>query len=212
MKKLFIVLIGVIAFARYGYAQATEGNAEFDKVERPAVIGEFTYTTDVVQEGVIADLKEKGIKKYDNKKGYMIFEEIIFPQITGNKINLYVKVEEKKKEKDKTILTFLVSYGYDNFISSAMDANIINNTKAYMNGLSPKFAETKLGKDIEAQQKVFEKAQKEYENLVSDGESLSKKKTELEADIEKNKQAQANQKTVMEKEKANLESLQKQKK
>ncbi len=214
MKKLFIVLMGVFAwgFNQYGYSQANEGSVEFEKADRPAVIGEFAYTTNVVEETVIADLKEKGIKKYSTKKGFMIFEEALFTQISANKINFYVKVEEKKKEKEKTILTFLVSYGLDNFISSAMDAAIINNTKNYMNSLAPKFAATKLGKDIDAQQKVYDKALKEYENLVGAGESLAKKKAEIEENIVKNKQEQEAQKAVMAKEKANLELLQGQKK
>lgn len=142
----------------------------------------------------------------------MIFEEAVFTQISANKINFYVKVEEKKKEKDKSIVTFLVSYGLDNFISSAMDANIINNTKSYMNGLLPKFAATKLGRDIDAQQKVYDKAVKDYENLVGDGESLAKKKADIENDITKNKSDQEAQKAVVAKEKANLESLQGQRK
>ena len=142
----------------------------------------------------------------------MIFEEVLFMQISSNKINFYVKIEEKKKEKGKTILTFLVSYGLDNFISSTMDAAIINNTKTYMNSLTVKFAATKLGRDIEAQQKVFDKAKKDYENLISEGESLTKKKAEIEENIAKNKSEQENQKNVMEKEKSNLESLQSQKK
>jgi len=212
MKKLFVLLIGVFALGQYSFAQATEGSCEFDKVERPAVIGEFVYTTDVVEDAILADLKEKGIKKYNNKKGFMIFEEVLFTQISSNKINFYVKIEEKKKEKGKTILTFLVSYGLDNFISSTMDAAIINNTKTYMNSLTVKFAATKLGRDIEAQQKVFDKAKKDYENLISEGESLTKKKAEIEENIAKNKSEQENQKNVMEKEKINLESLQSQKK
>ncbi|HOY30678.1 MAG TPA: hypothetical protein PKW80_02250 [Bacteroidales bacterium] len=212
MKKLFIALLGVFAMGQYVYSQANEGSVEFDKADRPAVIGEFAYTTDVVEETVIADLKEKGIKKYSSKKGFMIFEEALFTQISANKINFYVKVEEKKKEKEKTVLTFMVSYGLDNFISSAMDATIINNTKTYMNGLAPKFAATKLGKDIDAQQKVYDKAVKEYENLVSDGESLAKKKADIEQEISKNKTDQEAQKALMAKEKANLELLQGQKK
>jgi len=212
MKKLFILLISVFAMGQYCFAQANEGSAEFDKADRPAVIGEFAYTTDVVEEAVLADLKEKGIKRYDNKKGFMVFEEVIFPQITTNKINFYVKIDEKKKEKDKTVLTFLVSYGLDNFVSSAMDASIINNTKTYMNSLPPKFAATKLGKDIDEQQKVYEKAKKEYENLIKDGEKLAEDKVKLEENIVKNKSEQEAQRALMEKERLNLESLQGQKK
>ena len=212
MKKLFIFLISVFALGQYSFAQANEGSVEFDKADRPAVIGEFAYTTDVVEETVLADLKEKGIKKYDNKKGFMIFEGVIFPQITTNKIDFYVKIDEKKKEKDKTVLFFLVSYGLDNFISSAMDASIVNNTKTYMNSLPPKFAATKLGKDIEEQQKVYDKAKKEYESLIKDGEKLAEDKVKLEENITKNKNEQEAQKAVMEKERMNLESLQGQKK
>jgi len=212
MKKLFILLISVFAMGQYSFAQANEGSVEFDKADRPAVIGEFAYTTDVVEEAVLADLKEKGIKKYDNKKGFMVFEEVIFPHITTNKINFYVKIDEKKKEKGKAVLTFLVSYGLDNFVSSAMDASIINNTKTYMNSLPPKFAATKLGKDIDEQQKVYEKSKKEYENLIKDGENLAEDKVKLEENIVKNKSEQETQRSLMEKERLNLESLQGQKK
>lgn len=206
MKNLFVLLISVFALGQYSFAQAKEGSVEFDKKERPAVICEFEYTTDVIEEAVLADLKEKGIKKYDNKKGFMIFEEVIFQQISVNKINFYVKIDEKKK--DKTVLAFLVSYGLDNFISSAMDASIIKNTITYMNSLAPKFAATKLENDIEEQQKVYDKAKNEYENLVKDGEKLAQEKQKLEENIDKNKSEQKAKKEDMEKERLKLESLQ----
>ncbi|MCK9613145.1 MAG: hypothetical protein PHR81_07800 [Bacteroidales bacterium] len=212
MKKLIILLIGITAISRFAFAQSIEGRAEFDKTDYPAVVGEFAFTSDVVEDVIVADMKEKGFKKYNNKKGYMIFEGIQFTQISPKAINFYISIQEKKKEKEKTIVTFLLSLGLTNFIGSGEDPSMINNAKTYMNELAPKFVAKKLDNDIEAQQKVYDKAKKDYEKLISEGESLVKKKADIENDIVKNKADQEIQKALMDKENTNLQNLLNQKK
>lgn len=209
MKKLIFVLIGVVLINQFVQAQARFGKMEFNKIEQPAIVGDFNYSIDLVSEVILADMKEKGFKKYDTKKGFTLFEGILFTQLSSEKIDFYFNISEKKKEKNITVLTFLISKGYDNFVSTSPDSTIFSNAKTYMNSLIAKCKARKLELDIEVQQTIYNQAKTYYETLIGEGESLAKMKTEIEESIKKNKKSQEEQKKLLEKEKENLESLQK---
>lgn len=211
MKKLFTIF-AVIGLATIVKAQVTEGTAVFNRVEQPAVIAEFNYSTDVVEAVLMDDMKYRGFGKGSETKGFHRFEGILFPYLSGDKIDFYFKVSEKNKEKGKSVVTVLVSKGSDMFVSRAYEPAIVDSTKAYLRGFTEAFSQKKLDFDIQEQRDIVAKAEKKYQNLVGDGETMVTKLKNLEADIEKNKQEQAKQKALLDKEKQLLETLKSQKK
>lgn len=211
MKKLFTIF-AVIGLAAVLKAQVTEGTAVFNRVEQPAVIAEFNYSPEVVEAVLMDDMKYRGFGKGSETKGFHKFEGILFPYLSGDKIDLYFKVSEKNKEKGKSVVSVLVSKGSDMFISSAYEPAIMDSTKSYLKGFTEAFDQKKLDFDIQDQLEVVTKAEKKYQNLVGDGESMVTKLKNLEADIEKNKQEQAKQKAALDKEKQLLDTLKSQKK
>ncbi|HOW31518.1 MAG TPA: hypothetical protein PLP88_08125 [Bacteroidales bacterium] len=211
MKKLF-TLLAVIGLANVLKAQVADGTAVFNRVEQPAVIAEFNYSPAVVEAVLMDDMKSRGFGKGSVTKGYHKFEGIMFPYLSSDKIDFYFKVSEKNKEKGKSMVSALVSKGGEMFVSSAYDPAIMDSTKAYLMGFTEAFDQKKLDFDIEDQRQVLAKAEKKYENLVGDGESMVTKLKNLESDIEKNKQEQAKQKDLLDKEKQLLETLKSQKK
>jgi hypothetical protein len=112
-----------------------------------------------------------------------------------------------RKNKDNSTLTLLISKGYDNFASDSSDATLINNGKQYLNGIRDMIAAYDLELQIQAQEDAVAKADKKYNNLVEDGESLEKKRKNIEKDIEDNKKNQANQKSETEKQRQILDTL-----
>ena len=81
----------------------------------------------IMEETIAAKLKEAGIKTHAKKKKLYTYKDVSLPEISTNKVDLYYKVQ-KKKHASK--IFFIVSKGYDNYISTATDptiaANIIN--------------------------------------------------------------------------------------
>jgi hypothetical protein len=211
MKKLFTI-IAVIGLATALKAQIAEGTAVLNRVEQPAVVAEFNYSPEVVEAVLMDDMKYRGFGKGSETKGFHKFEGILFPYLSGDKIDYYFKVSEKNKEKGKSIVSVIISKGGGTFVSSAYDPAIMDSTKAYLNGFSEAFEQKKLDFDIDSQRDIIAKEEKKYQKLVGDGETMVTKLKNLEADIEKNNQEQAKQKAVLDKEKQLLETLKSQKK
>ncbi len=206
MKTLITITI-LLILAGKSEAQVSEGTAVFNKAEQPAVTGEFNFPAAVTEQVLLDDLKYRGYGKGYTVKGFHRYEGIIFPDISPEKIDFYFKVNEKGKEKDKSIVTVLVSKGGGTFVSRSGDPAIVDSAKAYLMSLIPAFGKMKLQLDIEEQSEAVARAEKKYKNLVGEGETLVTRLKDLEAGIEKNKQEQEAQKTRLEKEKQLLETL-----
>ncbi len=132
MKKVFLFAL-CIGAALFAGAQSVEGTADYNKNKQPALICEFPYPPGLVETVLGDDLKQKGFGKGKSTKGYQLYQAINFSEVSGEKIDLYVRVEKKsRKEKEAATLTVLVSKGYDNFIGSSTDATIMNKLADYV--------------------------------------------------------------------------------
>jgi hypothetical protein len=212
MKQLTTTLIAIF-FTVTAMSQAIEGSTDYNKTKQPAVICEYAYPPDLVETVLTDDLKQKGFGKGKSTKGFDVYQAINFTEISLEKIDLYVKVERKsRKEKDITIVTMLVSKGYDNFISGAADASVMQNTMAYVNGLKPKLEKNSLELQIAAQEEILKKEEKKYNNLTEEAADLEKKRKKIEENIADNKKDQEKQKTEVDKQRQILESIKAQRK
>jgi hypothetical protein len=210
--KTSIAILALIFLGNIIVAQVSEGTATFNKIERTAVVGKFDFSPEVVKATLLEDLKSNGFLKSSETKGYKMFPEILFTQISQEKIDFYFKVEDVKKEKDQSIVYILLSKGGENFINSNTDAGAIKDCISYLQGLMPKFEASQLEIDITGQEALIKKAEKSYNSLVGTGESLQNKKKDIEENIAKNLKEQENQKSTLEKERKLLETLKSQRK
>lgn len=207
MKTLFTTII-LLAISVFAFSQVKDGTVALNKIERPAVIGEFEYDASIVEAVILEDMKYQGFGKGDGFKGFQKYAGILFASLSSEKIDFYFKVDPKsKKEKDKSIVYVVISKGYDNFVNSSSDPAIIEATKQYLTGLIDKFGQQKIKLAIEEQKEVVEKADKKLNTLIVTAESLKTKQKEIEESIAKNAQDQETQKTVLAKEKELLENL-----
>lgn len=212
MKYTSLTVIALFAFLAVN-AQSVESTAEYNKAVKPAVICEFPYPPALVEGVLFDDLKQKGFGKGKSSKGFDVYQAINFNEISADKIDLYVKVERKgRKDKGVAVITVLLSKGYDNFVSGASDASMVQNAMNYLNGLKPKLEKTSLEIQIAEQEEVLKKTEKKMNDLVDDGSSLEKKKKKIEEEIEENKKEQEKQKTEVEKQKQILDSIKAQRK
>ncbi len=211
MKKLIILSIALF-FVSFAWSQkVSEGKVDFLKDKADGLT--ITIEGQVKNVEEVLDRKFKSLKS-KNEKGFKAYLGQIFPEISSDMLDYYYKVE-KEKENNSTII-FVLSKGYDNFLTSATNNSEINNAKKMLENLVAEVRRYELELAIEAQVKVFEKATKENEKLVSEGESLVKEQKKLEdalvknkSDQESNKKSQEDQKIVVGLEKKTLDELQK---
>jgi hypothetical protein len=207
MKKVFLAA-AFIAIVAFGNAQAIETQAEYNKTKQTAGMVEYTVDASMAEDILTEDLKSKGFGKGKSTKGYKLYQGINFNEISADKIDLYIKAEKKsKKEKDKTIITMLVSKGYDNFINATTDPKALAAILVYLNNLKPKLDLGNLDAQIKEQEEIFAKAEKKQANYVDDLSDLEKKKRNIEEDIVKKKADIEAQKAEVEKQRIALEAL-----
>ena len=212
MKKIIVSIIALVSLYTL-QAQAIETKATYNKVAQPAVLAEYIYDAAIVETAITDDLKQRGFGKGKSTKGYNLYQAINFAEISADKIDLYIKTEKKsKKEKDRTIVTVLVSKGYDNFVSGTTETAMMTAILNYVNGLKPKFDTNSLELQVKDQEELVKKAEKKYNNLTDEGVDLEKKKRKVEDDIATNKNDQSAQKNEVEKQRQILASLKAQRK
>jgi hypothetical protein len=207
MKKI-TTAVAFLALSYFASAQAVETQADINKTKQAAGMVEYVIDAGMAEDILAEDLKSKGFGKGKSTKGFKVYQGINFNEISADKIDLYIKAEKKsKKEKDKTIITMLVSKGYDNFVNATNDPKAMTAVLTYLNNLKPKLDLGNLDALIAEQQEVFNKAEKKQGNYVDDLNDLEKKKRNIEDDITKKKADIEAQKAEVEKQRLALEAL-----
>lgn len=203
---------GLLLASQCGFSQITEGQVTMNKINRPSIVGEFNFSQEIVESVILEDLKYNGFPKASDSKGFKFFAGIVFEKISSEKIDLYIKVDGIKKEKDKSTVTMVITKGPESFVSSSGDPETFKTASAYLLELKPKFEARQLEINITVQEAVIKKAEKTYNSLIGTGESLQSKKADIEASIAKNKKEQEDQSALLEKERKLLETLKSQRK
>lgn len=205
--KCILIMAVCLATTQLVSAQATTATVEYLKINRQAVVNEMPFPEKTIRDAVENKMQQLGYKGKESK-GFMVYKGVRLAELGTESYDLYFMADRiSRKNKDNSTLTMLISKGYDNFVSDTSDATLINNGKQYLNGIRDMIAAYDLELQIQAQEDAVAKADKKYNNLVEDGESLEKKRKNIEKDIEDNKKNQANQKSETEKQRQILETL-----
>ena len=206
MKKIFVVLVAVAMYTT-SFAQSRLATADFQKSKQPSIEFDVPFPEKTVSKSIDDYFEKLGYKGKDTK-GYLTYKGVHLPQLGADSYDLYFKTDRKnKKDKDATIVTLLISSGYEKFIGDTTNAVLIDSAKKYLNGLTARVAAYDLDEQITEQDNVIKKASKKLNNLTETGQDLQKKKVKLESEIADNLKEQASQKIVSEKQAQILETL-----
>lgn len=207
MRKISILAIAFALLFTSASAQSVVSKVEYNKVLQSAVTCEYPFTPDVVEGAITAKFKSSG---YSSKstKGYDLYRMAKLPELGNESYDLYIKVERKsKREKDKAVVTLLLSTGFEKFVNDTTGTAILAKAQEYLNGLFPVIAAYDLELQIADQEELVKKADKKYSSAVDEGESLEKKKKKLEDDIADNIKDQAAKKQEAEAQRQVLQTL-----
>ena len=126
MKKNVFTLLLLIGFVTMASAQAYEGTIQYDKKKQRAVMIEFGYTPEAVENAFVQKMAKMGFKPKEEKgilnkdKGFLVFKNAYITDITSERIDYIIKVERKsRKEKDEAVLYVIMNKGDMNIMDAA---------------------------------------------------------------------------------------------
>lgn len=195
------------------HAQSTAGTIKYDKTERSVAMVELPYDADVIEDAIQEHLSPKGKAKGKEIKGFASYKNPNQPTTDSMDANLYFRVEEKRKERDVSIVYLLVTHqGPGESQTSELHHLNMERSKELLNSLVPVIEAYALDGLIKEQTEAVAKAAKKYSSLKEDGRDLEKKKISIEKEIISNKQDQESQEKELENEKEKLDELLRRKK
>lgn len=190
MKKslpLFIVLLA-FKFTTFSQAQAYEGRLDYQKTFQQVALIDVPYKTDVAEDAIKDYMVKKGFKS-SNSKGFNIFRGIKLDDADADPSDLYFKIDKKKKDKDYSVITLLVTKANQDILARpATDSTgQTDKAKSFLNNLVPYIDAHNTDVQVNDQQEVLKKAQKKLNSLINDQSDIEKKIRKLQADQDQNK-------------------------
>ena len=188
-------------------AQSTVENVSYLKIDRQAVVNELPFSEKIIMGAIDEKMGQMGYKG-KSSKGFTVYKGVRMAELGTGDYDLYFMADRKsRRNKDNSTLTLMLSTGNEIFVSEQTNAGLISNAKKYLDSITNMISAYDLEQQIIEQQEVTTKADKKYNSLVDEGQSLEKKRKNIENDIEDNKKNQAQQQTEIEKQKLILETL-----
>lgn len=171
-----ILLLGPLS----GFAQKIEeGTIKIGKTEASGFTATSKYSEDQVKDAIEAEFIKAGLKKPGKKKKFITYKEVEWPAISQTKIDVYYKVAKKKR---KTRIYFVVSKGYNNYVTSANDAAVAANINTFLGQIDAMAA---LNEEIKRKEQevreMNEKLEKEKAAMQKAEDEKRKKEQEIEA-------------------------------
>ncbi len=204
---LMIVLVTGMIAAR---AQSSSTTIQFNNKMQPALVLELPNTTDDAEGTILKKLKETGYNpetqghlfwKKNKIDGFYVFNNVVLPFLSNQKLDMYFKVVQKnKEEKNNSTLYLLVSSGNENFVSPEGDTTLWNSSKMFLNSFVEKTTAYSLEQDITAQENKVKDLQNKLATLQKDEKDLAEK-------IRKNQEDQKNLQQDIENQNKILEDL-----
>jgi len=211
MKKTLIALLAFIPII--SSAQSYEGTITYNKQKQEAIIIDYAYSQEAVENAIVQKISQMGYKGktekgiFNKDKGFIVFKSAFITDISDNSMDYIIKIERKsRKEKDETTLYLVMNKDGENVMPSLASLNI-GKAKSFLNNLLPEIEVANLELQIKAQETTVAKAEKKFRDLQDDQQSLEKKIKNLQEDLKNNVKNQENQQKEIEAQKQALEAL-----
>jgi lysyl-tRNA synthetase class I len=210
MKRILLATIIVISSVSL-FAQSQTGTTTFNKAPQPSVIYNLPYSAEAVANGVENKMSAYGKPK--KVKDFVVYKNVLVPEISKEPINLYFNAEKKSiKDNSNAVLTMMISSEHDRFYAVEDNKELFANAKTYLNSFDAPVAAASLELKIKDQDDALKKADKKLKNLRDDAIDFEKQKKKLEDKIAQNVIEVATQEKEVNKSREDLDGLIKQRK
>ena len=206
MKKQIYTLLACLLVTYFADAQSS-GELEWQKKKIPATVLEVPYTASVTEDAIRQKFSQMGYSAKESK-GVYSYKAVRIPEIMEETFDVLLKVERKsRKEKDESVVYFVVARGGDNYVKATDDAVLIAKIKQYCLGFIPLAEAQSLEVEIKGQEDKVKSTEKKLRDYEDESSSLEKRKKKLEEDIEENKKNIEKQKVEVDNQKKALDVL-----
>lgn len=229
MKKALWVVVAVVLCGRAIGAQdeiiktiepvrAYNGVVDYQKTTQVARVFEFNYPAKELENAVQAYLESRGAK-VRGVKGLNVAKTVTLHDSDNRAYDVYYKVEGKGKG-DKAVSTlYLILADPDEDIllrarpepgvasTDALPAFSGSGALAFFDGLGTVVGDHEHAREVASFEDELRKAERRYDSLVNEGQSLAKKKQKLEQDILDNIDAQTRQSAEVERARLKLQQV-----
>ncbi|MGC4037329.1 MAG: hypothetical protein QM764_15320 [Chitinophagaceae bacterium] len=218
MKKMILSFVAIIGVINLVSAQAYEGTAQYDKKKRNAVIIEYPYTAEAVQNAIDQKMQKLGYRGKEEKglfngdKGFTVYSKAYLPEISDDALDYIIKVERKSKREDDKSILYLITMKGDADQSTLLKADGIEKAKSFLNDFTPNIEVANLELKIKAQEDEVAKSEKKLKKLQDDQSDLEGKVKKLQDNLKDNAKDQETTTKEIETLKLALESLRGQRK
>src|SRR5687768_520367 len=203
MKRI-ILLLTVLTASMISSAQAKEGKIEFDKKKQEAIVLEYNYPAQAVENAIIQKMGKMGYKAKEEKgifnkdKGFIVFKNAYVTDISNDRMDYIIKVERKsRKEEDESVLYLIMNKESENALAK-MEAVNVGNAKLFLNNMLPDIEAANLEIQIKNQEEVVAKSEKKLKELRDDETSLEKRLKQNREDQESTQKDIEAQRTALE--------------
>ena len=192
MKKSLLLVLAIISllFVR-AQSKAVEGTIDFQKTKQPAATITVPYPNDVVEKAIDDYMSKKGIKP-GSTSGFKVYRS--YKLVADHNSDLYFKTDRKSRsEKDLSIVTLMVAKTTEDIKTRKLNdstGNQLEGATALLDEMLPSIEAYNLEVQVKDQEAVVKKAQKKYDDLVSDQKDAEKKIRNLEDKQAQNKKDQ----------------------
>lgn len=178
MKKLILIIS--VLFATIANAQdIKEVSTKYNRVAVPGVEASFKYSKDVV-ETALNNYLEKTLKKSKSSKGYNIYENVSWTEVSDPPLSAFTKVDG---DKNASTVTMLISTPTMAFYSSLSNSNYMDNLKSFLSKFESEIAKVQKEQDIAAQMDEVKKIEDKISRNQKDASKLQSEKEKIEKDI-----------------------------
>jgi hypothetical protein len=207
MKKICFCLVAFIALNYTVSAQAYEGSIQFDKKKQDAIVIEYAYPAEAVENAFVQKMEALGYRAKEEKgflnkdKGFLVFKNAYVNDISDKKMDYIVKVERKsRKESDESIMYIIMQNDGGENALKKLESYDVGRAKSFVNNLIPDIESANLELQIKAQQESIAKAEKKLRDLQDEKQNLERK-------LDENIKNQENTQKDIEAQRRNLEVL-----
>lgn len=178
-KAIYTIVVALLCPFITMAQHVKEGKVKVGKTSMIGFIATSKYDRTQVEEAIAQKLTDAGVKKHKKKKKFFRYKEISIPELSPAKIDVYYRVASRKKHKSR--IYWVISKGYDNYITSATDASAADNVTRFLSGIDAIVEHNEEIKQKEQEVKnMNDNIQKQKDALKKQEEEKNKKNLELQ--------------------------------
>jgi len=172
IRLLFVALLLPVLAGAQGI-NIKEGTIKMGKTKLQGFTATYQHPKNLVTDNMEKNIADAHLKRSSRKKGFSIYRGAAWTAISANKADYYYKVKSKKGQ---TMLSFAVSKGYDNYVTSVNDATLAANITRYLQNLDAQIVTNEQIKTKEGELKQIQQNNDALNKQLSESQKEQKKK------------------------------------